>query len=277
MSDAAPVLSGHRRPDGRVGVRNHVLVLPSVVCSTHVASLVAGDEAVAITHQHGCLHVGDDLAHTEAALAGTATNPNVGAVVVVGLGCETVQGRRLAQSISDRGQRVAFVGIQVAGGTRRATEQGRQDVTAFARELADTRPDPIGTADLVVGIDRPGDPLATPLRDALTARGVRVLMATEGSAAEAHVELAVAGAQIIVSLPAVGQAPSGFAVCPVVAVARDPDLHRALADDFDVEAYDDDAAVEPIVQAVLRACAEPTAAERRGANDFVLHRLSMTM
>jgi altronate dehydratase large subunit len=263
---------GHPRPDGRFGVRDHVLVLPSVVCSTNAAQTIARESgAVYVTHQHGCLHVGDDLRHTEGALIGTATNPNVGAVVVVSLGCETIQGRRLARRIEDAGQRVAFVGIQLEGGTDRAVEAGR-DAVAELRELLDAvGPQPLPDEAVVIGLDRP-EPA---LRDALRARGWQVVDAPEGlSAGESHVALAGAGVQVIVSLRGAGEAPLGFAVCPVVAVAQDPAMYAALHDDFDLAAGDVADVVER-VQATLDG--EPTASERRGARDFVLHRLAMTM
>jgi altronate dehydratase large subunit len=262
----------HRRPDGRYGVRDHVLVLPSVVCSTNAAQTIARETgATYVTHQHGCLHVGDDLRHTEGALIGTATNPNVGAAVVVSLGCETIQGRRLARRIEDAGQRVAFVGIQQEGGTERAVAAGREAVEEFRALLDAVAPESAPDAALAVGLDRPDDAV----RGALQRRGWQVVDAPEGlSAGEAHVALAGAGAQVIVSVRGAGEAPLGFAVCPVVAVAQDPAMYAALHDDFDV-APGSAAAVVERVEATLAG--EPTASERRGARDFVLHRLAVTM
>jgi altronate dehydratase len=274
-------MRGWRRADGRFGIRDHLLVLPSVVCSTHAAREIATAEgAVAICHQHGCLHVGDDLRHTEAALVGTATNPNVGGVLVVSLGCETIQGRRLARRIEDLGQRVRFVGIQAAGGTERAVAAGRAAVEELRREMAASEPQPLQPADLVVGLDAGDDPLAGALAAQLRERGWRIAHVAGGREASAHVELAGLGAQVIVSLRAGGQAPTGFAVCPVVAVARDEELYAALHDDFDVEAAsgEPDVLAAQIADAVAAAASgAQTAAERRGVEDFVLHRLAMTM
>ena len=275
--------SGWRRADGRVGIRNHVLVLPSVVCSTHAALEIArdGEDTVAITHQHGCLHVGDDLSHTEGELIGTATNPNVGAVVVVSLGCETIQGRRLARRIAAREQRVAFVGIQQAGGTAAAIEEGRAQVARLREELASEAREEMEAGALAVGVDRADDPLIEPLREAFAARGWRLLLADQAlSGAEAHVALAGLGAQAIVSLRGPQEAPIGFAACPVIAVARDPELYAALRDDFDLDAGDDapETLAERIADRVAAvADGEPTASERRGARDFVLKRLAVTM
>jgi altronate dehydratase large subunit len=281
---------GFHRPAGRVGVRNHVLVLPSVVCSTNAAQRIAeATGAIAITHQHGCLHVGDDLRHTEDALIGVAASPNVGAVVVVGLGCETIQGKRLAARIRERDQRVEFVGIQATGGTARAVEAGCAAVERLRAALDDDVAEPMSADALVIGLDRGDDPLAPAVRAACAERGWRTLTAPAGlTAGEAHVALAGAGAQVVVSLRGPGQAPLGFAVCPVVAVARDPRLFAALHDDFDLEALDDDdpradagafaVPAERIAERVAATAAgAPTASEQRGARDFVLHRLAMTM
>jgi altronate dehydratase large subunit len=277
-------MNGWLRADGRVGIRNHVLVLPSVVCSTHAALEIARDgdgEVVAITHQHGCLHVGDDLLHTERELIGTATSPNVGAVVVVSLGCETIQGRRLARRIAERGQRVAFVGIQAAGGTARAIEEGRAEVARLLDELRAQERVEVDDEALAIGVDRADVELLEPLRAAFAARGWRLLSAApELSGAEAHVALAGAGAQVIVSLRGRAQAPLGFAVCPVIVVGQDAELYAALHDDFDLDAGDDAPAelAERIAERVAAvADGEPTASERRGARDFVLRRLAVTM
>ena len=78
-------LRGYRRADGRLGARNHILVLPSVVCADQTATLIGAETgAISVVHQHGCGQVGDDVAHTERAFLGFATNPNIGATVVQG-------------------------------------------------------------------------------------------------------------------------------------------------------------------------------------------------
>jgi len=277
-------VTGFRRPDGRFGVRNHLLVLPSVVCATHAAGEIArASGAVALTHQHGCLHVGDDLAHTGEALVGTAVNPDVGGVVVVSLGCETLKGRRLARRIGERGQRVRFVGIQQAGGTERAVAEGRAAVAELAGALARDVREPLPPGALTVGVDAaPGDPLAALLRGQLAARGASALALgpDDGVGAETHVALAAAGAQVIVSLLRGERAPLGFVVCPVLAVGCGNPLAAALADDFDLalDGTPTEADAARVADAALAAAAGiATASERRGARDFVLRRLAMTM
>jgi altronate dehydratase large subunit len=81
---------GYERPDGQVGIRNHLLVIAPIDCSYEPAKKIADqvEGAVAVTQTYGC---GNDsmLVHN---LVGTALNPNVAGVLIVGLGCETLTG-----------------------------------------------------------------------------------------------------------------------------------------------------------------------------------------
>jgi len=114
---------GFQRADGSVGVRNHVLVI--------AASL--GPVGAALPHLAGCGQIGPDLHVTHETLAAYARHANVGAVLVVALGCEQVVAQHLADSARRSGRPAQIVSIQGEGGTIRATERG----IAMARELAD--------------------------------------------------------------------------------------------------------------------------------------------
>jgi altronate dehydratase len=275
---------GYKRADGRVGVRNHLLVLPSVVCSTHVAGeIAAAADGVGVVHQHGCLQVGDDLQHSERLLTGVAVNPNVGAVLVVSLGCETLRGTGLAKRIGERGQMVELVGIQADGGTAAALEHGREAAARMAAELLRREPSEFAREALTVGLDLPGgDAEAEAIEAAFEAAGIATLQPPAGiDGPEAHVELAAAGAAILVSRPPAEEAPMGFAVAPVVAVGHRSELHEAIAEDFDVSPGADEAP-DALAQRVLAATLEHaagglTAAESRGSREFVLRRLAVTM
>src|SRR3954465_8891558 len=92
---------GYRRPDGRVGTRNHILVVPTVICAAVVAERIAAAIApigAALPHLAGCGQLGPDLQVTHETLAAYARHPNVGAVVVVALGCEQVVAQHLADA-----------------------------------------------------------------------------------------------------------------------------------------------------------------------------------
>lgn len=127
--------NGFRRPDGRFGVRNHVLVVPTVVCSAVVAERIAAavPGAVALPHLAGCGQLGPDMQVTHDTLAAYCQHPNVGAVLVVALGCEQVVAQMLTESARAAGKPSAIVSIQGEGGTPRATVKG----TELAGELAE--------------------------------------------------------------------------------------------------------------------------------------------
>ncbi len=77
---------GYLRSDGSAGVRNHVLVLPSVLCSANVARRISSavPGSVVASHNQGCAQLGDDFKQTRRTLINTALNPNIAAVLVVG-------------------------------------------------------------------------------------------------------------------------------------------------------------------------------------------------
>ncbi len=275
---------GYKRAERRFGVRNHLLVLPSVVCSTHVAGeIAAAADGIGIVHQHGCLQVGDDLQHSERLLTGVATSPNVGAVLVVSLGCETLRGAGLAKRIGERGQTVELVGIQADGGTAAALEHGREAAARMGAELLRREPTEFAREELTVGLDLPGgDAEAKAIEAAFDAAGIATLQPPAGiDGPEAHVELAAAGAVVIVSRPPAEEAPMGFAVAPVVAVGHRSELHEAIVEDFDVSPAPDEepgALAQRVLAATLEhAAGELTAAESRGSREFVLRRLAVTM
>ena len=81
---------GYRRSDGRVGTRNYVGVLSTVVCANEVARTIAAQVkgAVAFSHQQGCCQTQPDLDRVTESLIGLGRNPNLAAVLLVSLGCE---------------------------------------------------------------------------------------------------------------------------------------------------------------------------------------------
>jgi altronate dehydratase large subunit len=127
---------GYARADGRVGVRNHVLVVPTVICAAVVAERIAAAIApigAALPHLAGCGQLGPDLTVTHDTLAAYTRHPNVGAVIVVALGCEQVVAQYLADCARQAGKPAHIVSIQGEGGTVRATARG----VAIAHELAE--------------------------------------------------------------------------------------------------------------------------------------------
>lgn len=146
---------GYRRPDNRVGVRNHVLILPTIVCATQAAmqitQLVHG--TVSFIHQHGCAQVGADYEQTFRTFAGIGSNPNVYGVVVMGLGCETHQARSVAEEIAKTGKPVEVVPIQDHGGTLMAIAQGAKIAAKMVQDASMVMREPVDFSELIVGTE----------------------------------------------------------------------------------------------------------------------------
>lgn len=124
---------GYRRADGRIGVRNHLLLVSSVVCASEVVLRIKRrvPSTATVTHPFGCAMLGEDYEQFRRTLVGFATHPNVGAVLVVGLGCEQVDARQLATEIKKKGQRAESLVIQDCGGSQKAVKRGVE----VAREM----------------------------------------------------------------------------------------------------------------------------------------------
>ena len=155
VSRDRPGFEGYRRPDGRVGTRNHVLVVPTVICSAVVAERVANAIApagTAVPHLAGCGQLGPDMRVTHETLAAYCAHPNVGAVLVIALGCEQVVAQVLAETAKRHGKAADIVAIQAEGGTLRATEKGIRIVRAFADTLARDRREWCDAAELILSL-----------------------------------------------------------------------------------------------------------------------------
>ncbi|MCL4812213.1 MAG: UxaA family hydrolase [Vicinamibacteraceae bacterium] len=129
---------GFLRPDGRAGARNHLLVVPTVVCASVVCERIAAvvPNAVALPHQAGCGQLGPDMHTTHETLAAYCEHPNVGAVLVVALGCEQVIGQRLLERARQAGKPAEMLSIQSEGGTLRTIARGTHLAAQFASRLA---------------------------------------------------------------------------------------------------------------------------------------------
>jgi altronate dehydratase large subunit len=108
---------GYLRKDGLVGIRNHIVVMSSVSCANFVVEQIAQTDAdvIPITHQHGCTHMGADTKQVLRTLSGTCNNPNVGGVLLVGLGCESVNVSDISSRIGSSGKLVKTIVIQEIG------------------------------------------------------------------------------------------------------------------------------------------------------------------
>ncbi len=150
-----PGFLGYRRADGRVGTRNHVLVVPTVICASVVAERIAAAAApiaTALPHLAGCGQLGPDMRLTHDTLAAYCGHPNIGAVLVVALGCEQVIAQRLADAARREGKPAEILAIQSEGGTVRTTAKGIAIAQAMAARLASDGREWCAASDLVLSL-----------------------------------------------------------------------------------------------------------------------------
>ena len=183
-SGAAPrTFMGYRRPDGRVGIRNHVLVLPTSICASDTAERIARavDGCVSFHNQNGCSQVNADQQLTIDTMAGLAANPNICSVLAVSLGCEGCQNDLVVDAIRARtGKPVRSLVIQQVGGSIRAVERGTRAALELAADAARERRVPCPVSELVLGTNCGGsdsssglgaNPLIGEVSDWLVAQG----------------------------------------------------------------------------------------------------------
>jgi len=152
---------GYVRPNGRTGTRNYIGVLTSVNCSASAAKFIAEavnrsgvladypeiDGVVAFVHGTGCgmAAYGEGWEVLRRTQWGYATHPNLGAAVMVGLGCETFQIDRMKDEYGMvEGDHFQTMTIQASGGTKKTVAEGVERIKAMlpvaARARRETRP-----------------------------------------------------------------------------------------------------------------------------------------
>lgn len=148
-------ISGYKRENGRYGIRNYLLILPASVCSSDTAKRIADniDGAISIPNQHGCCQIGDDYLNTVRTLVGFAKNPNVGAVLIVGLGCEGIQAGVLKEQIEESGKPVEAITIQQEGGTIKAIAKGTEIASRLAAHVRKQQKVEFDISELVLGLE----------------------------------------------------------------------------------------------------------------------------
>jgi len=130
-------LTGYRRENGRVGIRNHVLIIPiddiSNAAAAGVASLIRG--TYALVHPYGRLQFGEDLELTMNTLIGAGANPNVAAAVVIGI--EPKWTDWVTAGIAKTGKPVASFSIERYGDLKTIEMAARKamEFTQYATEL----------------------------------------------------------------------------------------------------------------------------------------------
>jgi altronate dehydratase large subunit len=141
---------GYPRRDGRKGIRNYVAVCYLVECAHHVARAIANpfeERGVHLIGFGGCY----PNAYAERMMRKLCTHPNVGAVLLVSLGCESFDRRGLEEAIRHSGRAVHSLVIQQTGGTRKTIDMGRQWIQATLAMMEPFPTAPMRLHELVIG------------------------------------------------------------------------------------------------------------------------------
>ncbi|MFP4354409.1 MAG: UxaA family hydrolase [Phycisphaerae bacterium] len=151
------------RETGRFGIRNHVVAISSVSCANFAVEQLARrcDGLIPITHQHGCTHLGDDRQQVLRTLAGTAGNPNVGAVLIIGLGCESTTAGQIAEIVATENRMVDTLVIQQAGSVEDLLDRAERIVGRMRDFAASLERIEVGPEALTIGLECGGsDPFS---------------------------------------------------------------------------------------------------------------------
>src|SRR5687767_571438 len=170
--DQRATFMGYRRPDGRVGTRNYVLIVPTSMCASHEAMQISTiaefttynrikypnvDGVVAIPHNKGCgCQDGSTIDVMLRTLSNYADHPNVGGVILIDLGCEKTNLSQVEKYLLKRekafAKPVAKIGIQEVGGTQAAIQQGLKEVEQMLPLVNDIKRQKCPVSELVLGV-----------------------------------------------------------------------------------------------------------------------------
>ena len=148
---------GYKRADGKIGVRNHVLILPACACASETCRIVASQVkgSVNVIINVGCSDVAANTEMTQRILTGFALNANVYGVVIIGLGCETVGHRELKEKLEKLTTKpIVSFGIQEEGGTVATAEKAVRAAREMVAKASLEKRVPCDASDLFVAIMR---------------------------------------------------------------------------------------------------------------------------
>lgn len=147
---------GYRRPDGTVGIRNHVLIMATVGCAAETARAVADHlyGAVSFINQNGCGESSKNLQRTRDVLIGMAANPNVYGVVAIGLGCEINKMDEFLGLLRQRtGKPAEGLLIQQEGGTINTIAKATRLAQKMILEASRCRREACDISELLLGVE----------------------------------------------------------------------------------------------------------------------------
>jgi len=159
-AEPMPTFMGYPRTEGLVGIRNELWIINSVGCVNHLAELLVrrcktehrgrADDFLAVTHPFGCSQLGDDLEQTRQILASLASNPNAGAILFLGLGCENNQLSDLIEALpATVKNRISYFNAQQVDDEE---AEGMAHIERLLTKMDTDKRVPCPVSDLTIGI-----------------------------------------------------------------------------------------------------------------------------
>jgi altronate dehydratase large subunit len=145
---------GFPRPDGQVGIRNHIGIISTVICANDVTLKIAQqvDGAVAFLHDQGCCQTPIDLNQVTKTLINLGKNPNLAGVLLVSLGCESVLLEEIRKETATSGKPVKTLSIQKIGGMLPAIAEGCRIAQGMVIAASAIRRETFDDSHLSVGV-----------------------------------------------------------------------------------------------------------------------------
>lgn len=145
---------GYKRPDGSFGARNFVAIIPSVTCANDVANAICRQVQGTVTYLHhqGCCQLPPDLERVTNTLISLGKSPNVGAILIVSLGCEGTDHERMYRELSATGKPVEIIHIQELGGVSNAIREGSNLARKLVIQISGQQRVPADVSNIVMAI-----------------------------------------------------------------------------------------------------------------------------
>lgn len=141
---------GYKRDDGSVGIRNKILVIALSDCCEPIARQIAlnSSDAVSITQHYGCIN--DPIVLNT--LIGAAINPNIGAIVVIIMGCEGIDTDEFIERVNKVTRPLRVINVQEIGGTKAAINKGSEYIKEFQDLVSSQKRAESEMSKLIIGV-----------------------------------------------------------------------------------------------------------------------------
>ncbi|WP_216607862.1 UxaA family hydrolase [Vibrio sp. RE88] len=143
---------GYRRADGQVGIRNHILILAIDECAEGIAQAIKQklSNCVVVTNHYTCMYGGNE--EMVNVMIGAALNPNIAGVLVLNMGCGSIDPTIITDPIKQAKKPVFSLSIIKSKGTRQTINEGVQIVDELINISNQVKPEPTPISELIVGV-----------------------------------------------------------------------------------------------------------------------------